>query len=233
VWLAELFLRGPGVEEPPRLLYFTEPGVEPQHFDLAPPTDWQVFQLLPQPVGNTLWFIGNRGFLSYNPAIDQWGVFEIIADLFPMVRAFRQAGEIVWFITENDLGQFNTTTGSHTLTPLPVTSTSSAALAVTPDEVWLLLDGILFRGRPESAEWTQIESGAPCLAEAEQLTVWAGSLWVGGSYGVGRLDPAGEKWKCYSPATGMLDQEFAQLLPAQEELWFAHPWYGIWRYREP
>jgi hypothetical protein len=232
VWLAELLLRGPGVEGPPRLLYFTEPGVEPQRFDLHPPTDWQVFQLLPQPAGNTLWFIGNRGFLSYNPAIDQWGVFEIMNELYPMVRTFHQAGDTVWFVTESDLGQFNTTTGGHTLTPLPVDVASTAALDTTEESIWLLLNGALYRGDPGSFDWRQIEAAAPCLDEADQLTVWHGAVWVGGRHGVGRLDPDAGSWTCYTPASGMLDQEFQQMIPTTDSLWFSHPWYGVWRYKE-
>jgi streptogramin lyase len=232
VWLAELLLRGPGVETPPRLLYFTEPGVEPRRFDVHPPTDWQVFQLLPQPVGNTLWFIGNRGFLSYNPAIDQWGVFEVMDELFPMLRAFYQAGDTVWFVTTTDLGQFNTTTGSYSLTPLPASAEGSAALAITPETVWLLLGSGLFRGQPGSSDWVQVEASAPCLDEDYLLAYWHGSLWAGGSHGVGRLDPARETWACYTPASGMLDQEFEQIIPTADALWFSHLWYGVWRYEE-
>jgi streptogramin lyase len=232
VWLAELLSRGPGVETPPRLLYFAEPGVEPQRFDLHPPTDWQVFQLLPQPVGNTLWFIGNRGFLSYNPAIDQWGVFEIIDELFPMVRTFHQAGDTVWFVTETDLGQFNTTTGSHTLTPLPVDLASTAALDTTSERIWLLLNGVLYEGNPTSSDWRQIEAAAPCLDEADQLAVWHDALWVGGTQGVGRFDPAEDTWSCYTPASGMLDQQFQQIVPTADALWFSHVWYGVWRYKD-
>jgi len=233
VWLAELLLRGPGVEAPPRLLYSTVPGVEPQRFDLNPPTDWQILQLLPQPVGNTVWFIGNRGFLSYNPAIDQWGVYEIMNDLFPIVRTFRQAGNTVWFVTDTDLGQFSTTTGAHTLIPLPATVTLSVSVAATPATVWLLLDGTLYRGDGESGDWVQIEAAAPCLDKASQLAFWQGTLWMGGSYGVGRLEPDGGRWLCYTPATGMMDQEFEQLVPTEDALWFSHSWYGVWRYREP
>lgn len=232
VWLAELLLRGPGVEAPPRLLYFTEPGVEPQRFDLNPPTDWQVFQLLPEPVGNTLWFIGDRGFLSYNPAIDQWGVYEIMAELFSIVRTFHQAGNTVWFVTETDLGQFNTTTGNYTQTPLPMTPALSTALAASPETIWLLLNGALFRGQPESSDWVAIEATAPCLDESNQLAYWHGTLWMGGSHGVGRLDPDQQVWMCYTPASGMLDQEFQQIIPTEDSLWFGHTWYGVWRYSD-
>jgi hypothetical protein len=232
VWLAEFLLRGPGVEAPPRLLYFTEPGVAPQRFDLNPPTDWEVYQLLPQPVGNTLWFIGNRGFLSYNPAIDQWGVYEITAERFARVRTFRQTGSAVWFVTDTDVGQFNTTTGTHTLIPLPVTPTSSAWVVATPETIWLLLDGTLFRGEGESGDWVQMETAAPCLDEASQLAFWQDALWMGGGYGVGRLVPGEDRWLCYTPATGMLDQEFQRLVPTEDGLWFSHTWYGVWRYQE-
>jgi hypothetical protein len=58
-------------------------------------------------------------------------------------------------------------------------------------------------------------------------------LWMGGSYGVGRLEPDGGRWLCYTPATGMMDQEFEQLVPTESALWFSHSWYGVWRYREP
>jgi hypothetical protein len=232
VWLAELLLQGPGVEAPPRLLYFTEPGVQPQRFELNPPTDWQVFQLLPHPVGNTLWFIGNRGFLSYNPAIDQWGVYEIMAELFAMMRTYRQDGSTVWFVTETDLGQFDTTTGNSTLTPLPVTPVLSASLAAAPETIWVLLNGTLYRGQPGSAQWEPVQGAAPCLDEADQLAYWDGTLWMGGAHGVGRLDPDLDTWMCYTPASGMLDEQFAQITPTQDSLWFAHPWYGAWRYSD-
>jgi hypothetical protein len=232
VWLLDLRFRELGSEEPPYLLYFTEPGVEPQRFELMPPTDWQVFQLLPQPVGNTVWFIGNRGFLSYNPAIDQWGVYEIAAEPYTGARAFHQAANTVWFVTETELGEFDIATGSHTLTPLPVTTSTQAALAATSDEIWLLADDILFHRELDSPDWIQTDAAAPCLDEADQMAWWGESLWVGGVHGVGRLDPDGEIWVCYTPASGMLDQAFQQLVPTQEGLWFGHIWYGVWRYRE-
>jgi hypothetical protein len=232
VWLLDLRLQGLGSEEPPDLLYFTEPGVEPQRFELTPPTDWQVFQLLPQPVGNTLWFIGNRGFLSYNPAIDQWGVYEISADLYAMIRAYLQAGNTVWFVTETDLGQFDIATGSHTLAPLPLAPPSQAALATTPDTLWLLVRDSLFHRQVDSADWVEIDATAPCVDEAIQLAWWDGSLWMGGFHGVGRLDPDQGTWTCYTPFSGMLDQEFQQLVSTDDALWFGHSWYGVWQYSE-
>lgn len=96
----------------------------------------------------------------------------------------------------------------------------------------MLLNGTLFRGQADSLDWAQIEASAPCLDEASLLAHWEGSLWIGGSHGVGRLDLDHETWACYTPASGMLDQEFQQLVPTEDALWFGHVWYGVWRYRE-
>jgi glyoxylase-like metal-dependent hydrolase (beta-lactamase superfamily II) len=95
-----------------------------------------------------------------------------------------------------------------------------------------LLDSTLFRGEGESGDWVQMETAAPCLDEASQLAFWQDALWMGGGYGVGRLVPGEDRWLCYTPATGMLDQEFQRLVPTEDGLWFSHTWYGVWRYQE-
>jgi len=230
VWLSELLLRGPGVEEPPRLLYFSEPGVEPRRFELVPPAGWDIYQLLPHPIGGTLWFVGSRGFLSYNPAVDQWGVFEPEGG-FPHRRYIQQRENTVWFITDTDLGQFDTNTGVFALTPLPDLSSSQLgpALAVAPDALWLLLDGALYQGNLDGSDWVLAPAMDPCLDEATQLAFWNGALWMGGTHGVGRLDLAAGRWECFTPAGGMLDAEFEQIFPTDDALWFSHPWRGVWQ----
>lgn len=230
LWLVELLFEGPDVEEPPHLLYFYEPDAEPQQFALAPPADWRIHQMLPQSVGNTLWFVGNRGFLSYNPAVDQWGVFELPGASLP--GRYAQLGEqVVWFITDTDLGRFDTNTGTFTLAPLPVFPISQGALAAAPEALWLLADGALYWRALGGDGWTMVNSTALCLSEATQLVYWDGALWMGGAHGVGRVKPPASAWECFSPADGMLDAEFAQIFPTDDALWFSHPWYGLCRYK--
>jgi hypothetical protein len=231
VWLAELFVQAPGVEEPPRLHYFFEPGVEPQRFDLTPPAEWEIHQLLPQSVGSTLWFAGNRGFLSYNPAVDQWGVFELGGGSLYFMQV-RQREQTVWFITDTDLGQFDTNVGTFTLIPLPALPSSQAALTVTPDAVWLLANEALYWRGLDGGRWTMVNISAPCLTGATQLAFWNGALWMGGAHGVGRVHPPASAWECFTPADGMLDAAFEQIFPLDDALWFHHPWRGLWRYKE-
>ena len=238
VWLIEQLHGAPGVEAAPRLLLLTEPGVEPQRFELVPPADWSLFQLLPESTGNTLWFAGSRGFVSYSPAVDQWGIFELDTESFNLEHV-QQHGHLVWFITDTDLGQFDTNTGTFYLSPLPVAGGSQPALAVTADAVWLLVDGLLYRGEPDGSRWVPVDTTAyTCLSEATRLAYWSGALWLGGVHGVGRLEevallqPAQDasNWECYTPAEGMLDAEFEQIIPTDDALWFSHRWFGLWRY---
>jgi len=231
VWLTEHMVGTADMEGPPHLLYFFEPGAEPHQFELPPPVGWTVGRLLPQSIGNTLWFVGNRGFLSYNPAVDQWGVFELAGDSLSILHV-QLLGSAVWFITESDVGQFDTTTGALTLMPLPVPPVSRGALAVAPDAIWLLADGALYWREPDRGEWTMVNSTAPCLAEATHLVYWNGAVWMGGAHGVGRVEPPASAWRCVGPMEGMMDAEFAQILPVGDALWFSHPWYGLWTYRE-
>jgi hypothetical protein len=231
VWLTEHLQGTAEAEEPPHLLYFFEPGAEPHRFDLTPPAGWTVDRLLPQSIGNTLWFVGNRGFLSYNPAVDQWGVFELPGESLAILHV-QLLGSVVWFITGSDVGQFDTTTGALTLIPLPAAPVSVGALAVAPDAIWLLADRALYWRVPGEGEWTMVNSAAPCLADATHLVYWNGAVWMGGAQGVGRVEPPASAWHCVRPVDGMLDAEFAQIFPAGGELWFSHPWYGLWYYRE-
>jgi len=233
VWLAELLLGSPEAEAEaqPRLLYFSEPGMEPQRYDLNPPAGWQVHQLLPYPIGNTLWFIGNLGFLSYNPAIDQWGVFELESE-YLYLRALHQSEHIVWFMTDTQLGRFDTNTGTAELIALPALPNSPPALAVTPDTLWLLLDSALYFSHTAGQDWSPVELAAPCLDQASQLAYWHGTLWMGGAHGVGQLNPAGSGWRCYASVDGMLDTEFDQIYPTDDALWFGHSWRGLWRYKD-
>ena len=229
VWLVS-FRRGePGAENLSRLLYYSDPAAEPQQFELTFPVGWTVLSLLPQSVGNTLWFAGDRGFLSYNPAVDQWGVFELVEESLS-IRHVQLLGQTVWFITEVDLGQFDTTTGAFSLVPLPLPSFSHGTLAVAPEALWLLVDGALFWRTPDGGEWTMVNITAPCLAEATHLAYWDGSLWMGGAAGVGWVKPPASAWGCFTPTHGMLDTEFEELFPLDDALWFSHPWYGLWRY---
>ncbi len=188
IWITELLMRGPGVDEPPRLLYFSQAGVEPQRFVLIPPAGWQVHQLLPQALGNTLWFVGSRGFLSYNPAIDQWGVFDLSDEPLTLQLAHQQE-QVIWFIQGGEFGRFDTTTGAVTFTPLPASASAPAGLAVGPQHAWLLVDGNLFHKPLDGDGWTQIEVAAPCIAEARASLLsgkgqcgWAGrTASAGGS----------------------------------------------------
>jgi hypothetical protein len=231
VWLAELLPAETAAPEPPRLLYFSEPGVEPQRYELNPPAGWQVYQLLPHPIGNTLWFIGNLGFLSYNPAIDQWGVYELQTESLS-VETTQQSEHLVWFVSNTQIGRFDTNTGTAEFNPLPTIAESPPALAITPDELWLLVNSTLYRSSSESLDWLPIALTAPCLDQAYQLTYWHENLWMGGFNGVGRLNTAVNQWRCYAPADGMLDLQFEQMVPTDNALWFAHSQRGLWRYQD-
>lgn len=231
VWLTERSIGGTDTEGPPHLLYFLEPGAEAQRFELAPPAGWTIYQLLPRSIGNTLWFAGNRGFLSYNPAVDQWGVFEVAGDSLSILHV-QLLESVVWFVTQSDLGQFDTNTGVITLTPLPSAPVSGAALAIAPNATWLLADRALYWRAPDDGDWTMVNSTAPCLEDATRLVYWSGAVWLGGAHGVGRVEPPASAWHCLGPADGMTDAEFAQILPLGDTLWFSHPWYGVWFYRE-
>jgi hypothetical protein len=226
IWLIKF---QPAADERPHLLYYSEPAAAPQQFELSFPAGWTAYRLLPQSVGNTLWFVGDRGFLSYNPAVDQWGVFEL-AGASLSLRHVQLLGGTVWFITDFDLGQFDTATGTFSLIPLPIPSFSHGALAVTAEALWLLVDGAFFWRAPDGVEWTMVNITAPCLAEATELIYWKNALWMGGAAGVGSVEPPASAWLCYSPADGMFDTEFEALFPLPEALWFSHPWYGLWRY---
>lgn len=231
IWIAEALPEEPGGEAAPRLLHFIDAGVAPQPFELTPPSNWTIVLLLPQSIGGTLWFVGDRGFLSYNPAVNQWGVFEVASGPF-QVRQVQQKENIVWFLTDSDLGKFDTNTGELSLIALPVPPYSLVTLAVGAEAVWLLADRFLYWSVPGLTEWTQVNSTAPCLVNASQLAFWNGALWMGGANGVGRVQPPASAWECFTPADGLLDAEFEQIVAANDALWFANPQRGLWRYRE-
>ncbi len=241
LWLFQGSMGGLAVQGPPSLLFYSEPGAEPLRFELTPPGGWSLTEMLPQAAGDTLWFMGDRGFLSYNPAVDQWAVFELDEQAGPLSRP-QQRGHVVWFVAGTQLGQFDANSGLFGLTSLPVVSSSESrlALAVGPDSLWLLVDGEVYGRGLEEGDWFLVDSAAPCLAGAHLLVFWNGALWMGGEHGIGRIEldagrllagDAGE-WECFSPAEGMLDAEFEQLYPTDDALWFAHSWRGLWRYVE-
>ena len=231
VWLADLTQEVTENTVLPILLYYQRPGVEPQRFEVAPPAGWRLLRMLPDSMSNTLWFLGSRGFLSYNVAINQWGVFEIDDELGARVQDVQQLANQVWFVTDTELGQFDTTTGAYSLLDLPASSSGQAMLALSPDVVWVLLNNSLFGWSPAEGNWDSLELGAPCLDEATSLAYWQNALWLGGTNGVGRSDLAGGGWICYASGNGMLDNEFATLYPSDNALWFSHPVYGIWRFQ--
>jgi hypothetical protein len=138
----------------------------------------------------------------------------------------------VWFVTDVDMGQFDINAGTFFFTPLPASPSSQVALAVTPEAIWLLVDGALYWRTPEGTRWTMVNISAPCLVEANQLVFWSGTLWMGGTHGVGRVSPPASAWECFTPADGMLDLEFELIFPVDDALWFLHPWRGLWRYKE-
>ncbi len=246
IWLTSLLAVAPGEGHSeatggPQLYYYSEPGARPQQIEMVAPAGWELRQLLPTAVGSTLWFIGDQGFLSYNPAVNQWGVFAAPIDTLPPVRHAQQQENTVWFVTDTDLGRFDMVTGEFLLIPLPSFSmTGHPALAVGSGAVWFLADSALSRTLLDDVEWVLVSAGAPCLNEASQLAMWNEALWVGGALGVGRLDTAADAtgselsdaWTCFSPGDGMLDLEIDQLLPGRNALWFVNREQGVWRYVE-
>ena len=169
---------------------------------------------------------------NHSPAVNQWGVFEMGEDLL-LPRHVQQQENVVWFITNNELGRFDTNTATYDLLPLPVKPelADPPTLAAAPDALWLLLDGVLF-WRRVGEEWELFSTTAPCLGKATQLALWDGTLWMGGIQGVGRLEPETQTWRCYAPADGMLDPSFEQLFPTDGALWFVHGKRGAWRYSQ-
>jgi hypothetical protein len=232
VWLANLADSSED-QGPSRLVYFSRPGVEPQRFDLSPPPEWALVQLLLRPTGNTLWFLGNRGFLSYNLAIDQWTVFELGEEAVTRVWALQQMDNHVWFLTSEHLGRFDTNTGAVMFYPVPAKVSVRGDLEPTPDAVWLLIDGKLYYSVDDGRVWMPDETSLPCLQGATQLAFHQGMVWAGGTQGVGRRETDNGNWVCYGPAEGMLDPVFDQLYPTRDALWFGHPWRGIWQYESP
>ncbi|MBN1319153.1 MAG: hypothetical protein JXA42_26960 [Anaerolineales bacterium] len=230
VWLAQL-AGNPDDNQQPRLLYYSKPGVEPLHYNITPPAGWEVLELLSRPQGNTLWFVGTHGFLSYNPAVDQWGVYELSENVFLDIHTMNQQGTVVWFATANELGNFDANTGTYSVVPMTVPVTFQLALAVGEDQLWMLADDGLYQGTIDGDEWTMVEISAPCLDQATQLVYWENAWWVGGANGVGRIELQADSWVCFTPANGMMDKEFEQMFPTSNALWFSHPGRGIWRYK--